>query len=116
MKECSLKIVNTISTTQFHRKEKNQPLFIRHQVRELAQTRYLPDMGRQSAKLPHVLCENFIEPTGTKLPMASHCHLNDWGYPEFYGLMTRFRDHYGLRSFTFKDIDKFLWLYGGEKA
>jgi hypothetical protein len=30
--------------------------------------------------------------------------------------MSRFREHYGLGSFTFKEIDKFLWLHGGEKA
>jgi hypothetical protein len=33
-------------------------------------------------------------------------------YREFKDLMNRFRDFYNLRSFTFKDIDKFLWLSG----
>ena len=33
-------------------------------------------------------------------------------YREFKDLMNRFRDFYNLRSFTFKDIDKFLFLSG----
>lgn len=42
---------------------------------------------------------------------------DDWThYREFVNLMNRFRDHYGIGSFTFKEIDKFLWLHGGEKA
>jgi len=28
--------------------------------------------------------------------------------------MVLFREHYQLAAFTFKEIDKFLWLYGGE--
>jgi hypothetical protein len=35
-------------------------------------------------------------------------------YREFAVLMNRFRDFYNLRSFTFKEIDKFLWLSGEE--
>lgn len=42
---------------------------------------------------------------------------DDWTrYQDFVNLMSRFREHYGLGSFTFKEIDKFLWLHGGEKA
>jgi hypothetical protein len=33
-------------------------------------------------------------------------------YPEFVTLMTAFRNFYDLRSFSFKDIDKFLWKHG----
>ena len=33
-------------------------------------------------------------------------------YQEFVGIMTAFRDFYDLRSFTFKEIDKFLWSQG----
>jgi hypothetical protein len=36
-----------------------------------------------------------------------------WTYAEFRGAMDAFRKHFALGSFTFKDIDKFLWLYGG---
>lgn len=32
-----------------------------------------------------------------------------WEYPKFCEVMTAFRDRYGLGSFTFKEIDKFLW-------
>jgi len=35
-----------------------------------------------------------------------------WDYPKFLQIMSSFRDHYGLGSFTFKEIDKFLWLEG----
>ena len=34
-----------------------------------------------------------------------------WGYPAFRDLMSSFRERY-CPSFSFKDIDKFLWLYG----
>jgi hypothetical protein len=37
-----------------------------------------------------------------------------WNYPAFREVMTAFRDFYGLGSFTFKEIDKFLWSYGGK--
>ncbi len=36
-----------------------------------------------------------------------------WTYAEFCGAMNAFRNAYALGSFTFKEIDKFLWLYGG---
>ena len=39
-----------------------------------------------------------------------------WKYPEFRGAMTAFRKRYGLDSFTFKEIDKFVWLYGGKES
>jgi hypothetical protein len=35
-----------------------------------------------------------------------------WDYPKFLEIMSSFHDHYGLGSFTFKEIDKFLWLEG----
>jgi hypothetical protein len=35
-------------------------------------------------------------------------------YREFKDLMNRFRDFYNLHSFTFKEIDKFLYLSGEE--
>jgi hypothetical protein len=37
-----------------------------------------------------------------------------WNYPELKKIVTEFRDHYGLRSFTFKQIDAFLFLEGGK--
>src|ERR1035438_5785168 len=36
-----------------------------------------------------------------------------WTYEGFRGAMKAFRECYRLGSFTFKDIDKFLWLEGG---
>lgn len=35
-------------------------------------------------------------------------------YREFVDFINRFRDFYKLSSFTFKEIDKFLWLSGEE--
>jgi len=35
-----------------------------------------------------------------------------WVYPTFREVMTAFQDRYGLGSFTFKEIDKFLWSEG----
>jgi hypothetical protein len=37
-----------------------------------------------------------------------------WTYAEFRGAMDVFRERYHLGSFTFKEIDKFLWRYGGD--
>jgi hypothetical protein len=39
-----------------------------------------------------------------------------WRYAQFRRLITVFRDHYGLGSFSFKEIDKFLYSYGGEET
>jgi hypothetical protein len=36
----------------------------------------------------------------------------NWAYPQFHGLMVRFRSHFGLDEVGFKDLDKFLWTYG----
>jgi hypothetical protein len=37
---------------------------------------------------------------------------SDWGYPEFHALIKRFRAKYELDAFSFKDLDKFLYLRG----
>ena len=39
-----------------------------------------------------------------------------WTYAEFRGAMNDIRERYDLGAFTFKEIDKFLWLYGGNLA
>ena len=36
-----------------------------------------------------------------------------YGYPEFVRGVNAFRDFYGLTSFTYKQLDKFLWYLGG---
>ncbi|MGA2905827.1 MAG: hypothetical protein ABSD98_18535, partial [Candidatus Korobacteraceae bacterium] len=36
------------------------------------------------------------------------------GYPVFLRIVTAFRDFYGLNSFSFKQLDKFLWEKGPE--
>jgi len=35
-------------------------------------------------------------------------------YPTFFRIMTAFRKYFGLESLSFKEIDKFLYLDGGE--
>jgi hypothetical protein len=35
-----------------------------------------------------------------------------YSYPSFCSIMTAFRNQFGLASFTFKQIDKFLWSQG----
>jgi hypothetical protein len=40
----------------------------------------------------------------------------NWGYPEFYGLMVRFRSYFSLEEVGFKDLDKFLWIYGDQST
>jgi hypothetical protein len=39
-----------------------------------------------------------------------HPHL--WDYPKFHSIVVTFRDAHGLSAFTFKQIDKFLYLQG----
>jgi hypothetical protein len=43
-----------------------------------------------------------------------HPHL--WDYPKFHGIVVTFRDSHGLSEFTFKEIDKFLYLQGEPKS
>jgi hypothetical protein len=39
-----------------------------------------------------------------------------WNYPDFVKVISAFRDVFGLGSFTFKEIDKFLWSEGAALA
>ena len=43
---------------------------------------------------------------------ASFLHPDLWNYSKFLQIMTAFRDNHGLSTFTFKEIDKFLYLEG----
>ncbi|MEO8100614.1 MAG: hypothetical protein ABI811_23145 [Acidobacteriota bacterium] len=47
---------------------------------------------------------------------ASDFNVNSerWTYSDFCVAMKKFRHHFDLGSFTFKEIDKFLWLYGDD--
>ncbi len=35
-------------------------------------------------------------------------------YPTFLKILTKFRDYFNLKGYNFKQIDKFLWMYGKE--
>jgi hypothetical protein len=37
-------------------------------------------------------------------------------YPRYKQIIEGFKDHYGLLQFKFKELDKFLWVYGRELA
>jgi len=47
-------------------------------------------------------------------PIFTHDSL--WNYPEFVKVMESFRKHYGLDLFTFKQVDKFIWLQGEQSS
>jgi hypothetical protein len=40
----------------------------------------------------------------------------NWAYPQFHGLMVRFRSHFGLDDVSFKDLDKVLWICGADST
>jgi hypothetical protein len=39
-------------------------------------------------------------------------HQDLWIYEKFVDIVAAFRNRYELNRFTFRDIDKFLWLTG----
>ncbi|WP_263357997.1 hypothetical protein [Acidicapsa ligni] len=43
---------------------------------------------------------------------TSFIHPHLWDYPKFHSIVVSFRDAHGLGSFTFKELDKFLFLQG----
>lgn len=43
---------------------------------------------------------------------SSFLHPDLWNYPRFHKIVSEFRSFHGLDSFTFKEIDKFLYLDG----
>jgi hypothetical protein len=109
-KDCSLEIVNVISTTQFPGKRKvNRFSFATKYASWHRQDAYpMWDRNVQSyftclRKLHRTDWDNFSH--GLRLSAS-------WGYPEFHALMVRFRAHYDLMAVSFKDLDKFLWLHG----
>jgi hypothetical protein len=47
-------------------------------------------------------------------PFAKFTQNDLWDYEKFKKIVTAFRDHYGLGSLTYKEIDKFLYQLGNE--
>ena len=47
---------------------------------------------------------------------ASFLHPDLWDYPKFINIVAAFRDSHGLGSFTYKEIDKFLFLQGAPRC
>jgi hypothetical protein len=110
-REGSLEVVNAISTTQFPGKRRiNRFAFATKYASWHKPDRY-PIWDRNVhnyficlRRLHRADWDRFAE--GFKLSS------NDWGYPQFYDLMVRFRAHYRLEQVSFKHLDKFLWIHG----
>ncbi|MGA7314894.1 MAG: hypothetical protein WBX22_13065 [Silvibacterium sp.] len=47
-------------------------------------------------------------------PFAKFTQNDLWDYEKFHKIVTAFRDHYGLGSLSYKEIDKFLYQLGNE--
>ncbi len=44
-------------------------------------------------------------------PFTEKFHrMNLWEYPKLYNVANSFRGQYNLSSFTFKELDEFMWL------
>jgi hypothetical protein len=111
-KECSLQIVNTISTTQFPGKKRiNRFAFATKYASWHKQDIYPIWDGHVQNYLTCLrkLHRAEWDKIADGFPLSS----NAWGYPEFHALMVRFRAHFDLTRISFKDLDKFLWLRGG---
>lgn len=54
----------------------------------------------------------FLKKEGLFQSQAFSQHEDLYSYPQFCLAMTAFREQFGLGSFTFKQIDKFLWSQG----
>jgi hypothetical protein len=106
----SLEIVNVISTTQFPGKRKvNRFAFATKYASWHRQDVYPMWDGNVQRYLSYLWQ---LRGADWEKFSAGFRLSGDWGYPEFHGLMVRFRAHYGLDAFSFKDLDKFLWLRG----
>lgn len=47
---------------------------------------------------------------------ASFTNAELWHYPTFRSVIQAFQHHYGLTEFSFREVDRFLWVYGQEYA
>lgn len=106
-KEGSLKIVDTISTTQFPgKKPVNRFAFATKYASWHRQDIYpIWDSRVQN----YLTCLRKLHRADwDKFANGFRLSSNDWGYPEFYKLMERMRTHFHLVEVSFKDLDKFL--------
>ena len=79
-------------------------LFLRQQVLQLAQPHRLSiyDSYAEECLWQYKKQGGFLE-----------YDRNHYDYAGYVGIVGAFREHYGLRQFTFKELDKFLYLTGG---
>jgi len=111
LKECSLHIVNTISTTQFPGKRKINRFAFATKYASWHRQDVYPIWDRNVQK--YLTCLRKLHRTEwDKFAEGFSLSSNDWGYPEFHALMVRFRAHFGLVEISFKNLDKFLWWHG----
>jgi hypothetical protein len=59
------------------------------------------------ARVDHYLC--LLQ---QQTPFSGFHHADLWDYPKFRNVMIAFRATHRLTDFTFKEIDKFLWIEG----
>ncbi len=106
----SLEIVNAISTTQFTgKRKKNRFAFATKYASWHRQDAYpIWDSHVQN----YFTCLRKLHRKDWDAFSGGFKLSGDWGYPEFYALMLRFRCYYHLEDISFKDLDKFLWLRG----
>jgi hypothetical protein len=111
LKECSLQIVNTISTTQFPGKRRINRFAFATKYASWHRKDIYPIWDRNVQT--YLTClRNLHRAEWDKFAQGFPLSSNDWGYPEFHGLMVRFRAHFGLVEISFKNLDKFLWWHG----
>jgi hypothetical protein len=56
--------------------------------------------------------DHYLWTLQTQDHFASFLHPDLWNYVKFHKIMAEFRSFHGLKKFTFKEIDKFLFLEG----
>ncbi|MGO8789273.1 MAG: hypothetical protein ACLQVL_18060 [Terriglobia bacterium] len=106
----SLEIVSVISTSQFQGKKKiNRFSFATKYASWHRQDVY--PMWDSNVQRYLTCLRQLCRKDWDKFSEGFKLSSDDWGYPEFHGLMVRFRDFYCL-DVSFKDLDKFLWLRG----
>jgi hypothetical protein len=90
------------------------PLTIRGETRRhyAFATKYCSWHRRDVFPIYDNLVERLLWQYRTQYKFAAFARADLQEYPTYRGILTSFRDHFGLDAFSFKEIDKFLWLHG----
>lgn len=109
-REGSLKIVDNISTKQFPPKRSIKRFAFATKYASWHRQDLYPIWDRNVQN--YLTCLRRLHRSDWNTFSEGFKLSGNWGYPEFHALMVRFQSHYGLETFSFKDLDKFLWLHG----